>query len=190
MLILQVLNAAQSTSAPANLQIQCVMPTSSTPHSFQSSQVLLTLIPVVVAVCIAYFSFGATRRKEHRQWVRDQKKSEWKDVLIQLASIENNIPVLFTGIPEHKTLESDVLKTLRLLRSTVFVYPVSGSFKTVTSTHRAVQTGIVNPVTVDDRIRWSDQSDKVEVEVRRRFYRLLEKLREVAHKDMQLDPKA
>ena len=159
------------------------------------------MIPVVVAVCIAYFS------KEHRQWVRDQKKSEWKDVLIQLASIENNIPVLFTGIPEHKALESDVLNILPLLRSTVFVYPVlvssgfldewqeflsyvSGSFKTVTSTHRAVQSGIVNPVTVDDRIRWSDQSDKVEVEVRRRFYRLLEKLREVAHKDMQLDPKA
>ena len=207
MFILQVLKSAQSTSATPSLQIQCVIPTGLTPHSVQISQVLLTLTPVIVAVCIAYFSFEATRNKEHRQWVRDQKKSEWKDVLTQLASIENNIPVLVTGIPEHKTLENDVLNILPLLRSTVFVYPVlvssgflgewqeflgyvSGSFKRVISTNLAVQKGMVDPVTIDDRIKWSDQSARVEVEIRQRFYRLLERLREVAHKDMEFDPKA
>jgi len=73
--------------AQAPVQIQCVLPPNTDPGWKQWTQPILNLVSIVAVVGIAIFSFGATSRKEHRRWVLDQKKVEWRELLSGMNSV-------------------------------------------------------------------------------------------------------
>jgi len=46
-----------------------------------------TIFPVAGGVLIAWIAFRWNKNKEHEQWVRDQKKAEWRELLCSIASM-------------------------------------------------------------------------------------------------------
>lgn len=199
----------QATQAP--IVLQCA-PASPDPWW---KWIIQSAIPVAGGTLIAVWSFVRNRQSEHEQWirnqnagheqwVRDQCKAEWKELFSRIANIEHEIPVIVTGIPTHEDLESIVLDVLPLLRSTIFIYPtlesngliakwqsyvkyVSGKFQSITQTNRSVQTGTLgDPVSGEDMVRWLDLSTKEEIEVRDRFHTFMAKLRDLAHKSLEM----
>jgi len=95
-------------------------------------QTIVSLLSIGSGVAIAVRSFRANRRSEHEQWIRDQKKAEWKELFSIISRIEQEIPVIYSGIPSHENLEATVLGILPLLRGQIFIYPVlesGGSIK-------------------------------------------------------------
>jgi len=165
---------------------------------------LQTIVPIAGGTLIAVWSFVKNRRSEHEQWVRDQEKAEWKELMSSIAEIEHHIPIIITGMPDHKNLESIVLGILPLLRGMIFVYPrlessgfiakwesyvgyISNEFLSTTRTNRSVQTGALGvPISLDDIARWDNLSTKEEVEVRARLHALLGELRDLAHRSLEL----
>lgn len=172
-------------------------------------QTVVSMLSIFAGVAIAIRSFRANTRSEqrqwernqraaHGQWTRDQRKAEWKELLQQLADIEHKIPVIITGIPDHKDLEPAVMSVLPLLRGTIFINQalessgfiarwqeflryVSGKFFLRTSTSRAVRTKTLGePVTSEDFVRWSEIGRSEEQEVRDRFHSLISELRALA----------
>jgi hypothetical protein len=81
----------QVTQAPA--VVQCVLPANADPGLKQWIQPILNLVSILAVVGIAIFSFGATSRKEHRRWLLDQKKAEWKELIKTASEIESVIPL-------------------------------------------------------------------------------------------------
>jgi len=79
----------QATQAP--VQIQCVQQT--TPEPMLKwllptiVQTVVSLLSIFAGVGIAVRSFRANKKTEHEQWVRDQKKAEWKQLLEGVANI-------------------------------------------------------------------------------------------------------
>ena len=72
--------------------VQCVVPPDTDPELKQWVQPILNLVSIVAVVGIAIFSFGATSRKEHRRWVLDQKKAEWKELFSAITEIQKEFP--------------------------------------------------------------------------------------------------
>lgn len=169
-------------------------------------QTTMSLASITAGVWIALWSFGATSKRDHRQWLRDQRKEEWKELLINIAEIEFEIPILFTGAPDHTKFEKAVLEILPRLRGTVFIYSdlelngfigkwetflqyVSGSFSRDTGTFRSIATGTIGmPVTTEDFTRWGERSTNAEVEVRNKFHSLLNELRTLADRSIASPP--
>jgi hypothetical protein len=167
-------------------------------------QIAQGIIPVAGGVWIAWMAFGWNKKETHRQWVRDQSKAEWKEILVKVAGIEHDVPVIYSGMPEHKDLAANVIDVLPLLRGTVFIYPalessgfidrweslvtyVSDGFMSRVEVNRAVQAGkIEGAVTDESKLRWKERSREAESEIRIRLHRLIRELREIAHGDLGL----
>ena len=162
------------------------------------------VIPVAGGVWIAWMAFRWNRRKEHQQWVRDQSRAEWKELIREISTIEHEIPVKTTGLPEHENLGPIIMSVLPVLRGTLFIYPAlessgfiakweeflryaSGEFSLKTSTSRAVQLGTLgDPVGSEDIARWHEIGSEQEVKVRRTFHSLLSELRTLANQDLNM----
>jgi hypothetical protein len=77
--------------AQAPVQVQCVQ--QSMPESWLKSllptiiQTVISLTSIIAAVCIAVASFRANKKTEHEQWIRDQKKAEWKELFGKAAEV-------------------------------------------------------------------------------------------------------
>lgn len=178
-------------------------------------QTVVSLASISAGVLIAVWSFRKNRQTEHvqwvrnqqaghEQWIRDQSKAEWKELLVKIAEIEHEIPIIITGLPDHYKLEPIVLSILPPLRGTLFVYSslessgfiakwelfvqyVSGRFMMTTHTNRSVQTGTLGePVSLEVIESWDDKSTKEEIEIRNRLHALLGELRELAHKSLEM----
>jgi hypothetical protein len=176
-------------------------------------QTVVSLVSIGVGVGIAVWSFRRNRQSEHEQWernqtaeheqwIRDESRAEWKLLLAKIAEIEHAIPILITGVPDHRTLKAMVLSVLPQLRGTIFIYStledsgfisewesfvqyISGRFMLHTETNRSVQTGTLgDPVFPEDRVRWRGLSTKEEIEVRDKFHAFVGKLRGLAHKSL------
>jgi hypothetical protein len=93
---LTVLSVVQMSQAP--IVVQCVQ--KSEPESLVKLllptiiQTIVSLASITAGVLIAVASFRANSRKEHEQWVRDQKKAEWKELLGKAAEIERVLPTV------------------------------------------------------------------------------------------------
>jgi hypothetical protein len=64
------------------------------------SQFAQTIIPVAGGVWIAWLAFRWTGNKERSQWVRDQKKLEWRE-LLDLAS-DCQVPLHIASTPKDR----------------------------------------------------------------------------------------
>jgi hypothetical protein len=80
------------------------------------------LLSCVVSIYVAWKVFRWQAEKDRKQWIRDQSKAEWKELLVKIAEIEHHIPILIRGIPDHEGLDLKVMGLLPALRGTVFVY--------------------------------------------------------------------
>jgi len=167
-------------------------------------QLLVSALPSLLALGVAWFAVWLNSRWNRKQWILDQKKAEWKELLIKIAEIEHEIPILITGLPDHQKLEPIVLSILPPLRSTLFVYStlessgfiakwelfvqyVSDRFMMTTRINQSIQTGTLgDPVFSEDIERWDDKNRKVEIEVRNKLHTLLRELRDLAHKSLEM----
>jgi hypothetical protein len=203
---MQLIGTALLQTTNSQIQIDCISQTALETWLKQLPQIVLCLVPAIVAIWIARWSFSANRTKEHKQWLRDQTKAEWKELMVKIATIEQEIPVIITGLPDHATLESTVMNILPILRCTIFVYPrlvssgfiekwqkfveyVSGKFTSEIRINRDVQTNNIPgiPVSADAKVMWQERSTNVEVEVRKQFHALLSELRALAHNELELE---
>ena len=50
-------------------------------------QTVVSLGSIASGVCIAWWSFNRSARTEHEQWVRDQRKAEWRELLTGLCRV-------------------------------------------------------------------------------------------------------
>jgi hypothetical protein len=162
-------------------------------------QTVVSLLSIFAGVGIAVRSFRANKRIEHEQWIRDQKKAEWKELLAKIAEIEHETPIIIDPQQDHQNLESIAQGILPLLRGTIFVFPalesadfiakwvsfvkyVSGQFITNIQIYRSVQAG----TTPGNLIDWTRIKDGEEKEVRVRFHALIEELRTLAHHSLEI----
>jgi hypothetical protein len=60
------------------------------------ARLLFDAIPSIFALGIAWMAFHWNRQKESDQWVRDQRKSEWRNLLDSFNSIQEALPSAFS----------------------------------------------------------------------------------------------
>jgi hypothetical protein len=58
-------------------------------------QFALSIVPVAGGVGIAWMAFRWNRQKEHKQWVLDQKKSEWRELFSAFAELRKEFLPLY-----------------------------------------------------------------------------------------------
>jgi hypothetical protein len=63
-------------------------------------QTVISLASISAGVLIAIWSFRANRKTEHEQWVRDEKKAEWRELLDVLS--EGQDPVQLVAVLEKQ----------------------------------------------------------------------------------------
>jgi hypothetical protein len=51
-------------------------------------QTVVSLLSIGAGVAIAVWSFRKNHQSEHEQWVRDQKRAEWRELLMSTAEIQ------------------------------------------------------------------------------------------------------
>jgi hypothetical protein len=81
----------QATQAP--VVVQC------SPNNGQDplwARLLFAAIPSIFALGIAWMAFHWTKQKERDQWIRDQRKAEWRNLLDALTSIQEALPSAFS----------------------------------------------------------------------------------------------
>jgi len=88
-------------------------------------QTVVSLLSIAAGVMIAVWSFRRNRQSEHEQWIRDQKRTEWKEILQATADMENAIPAV-AKIQERydsvaKCLPRKIARLLATRGSCVFV---------------------------------------------------------------------
>jgi hypothetical protein len=193
----------QAQQAP--VVAQCVLPLNTAPGLNQWIQPVLNLASILAVAGIAIWFFGATGRKEHRQWILDRKKAEWKDLLTRIAEIEHEIPVVRKDMPESLNFEAAVMGVLPRLRGMLFVYQSLKSSGFIGKWHSfAVHVSEKFMPEIDQlRMEYAapyrgqesmenlkqqqEQCRKEESKVRRELYGLIEELRSLANKSLDIE---
>jgi hypothetical protein len=188
--------------AQAPVQIQCVQ--QPTPESWLKwlLQFALSIVPVAGGVWIALWSFHATSKRDHERWILDQKKAEWKELLVKIAEIEHELPIVFEPQEEHENLVAAAQSKLPLLRGALFVFPTLESsgfinewvafveyllkiFMPVIHADHIVQNpALSGPAFANDREQKYLYRKEKEIEARNKFGTLLEELRNLAHNSL------
>lgn len=77
------------------VQIQCVQ--QAEPESWVKwlLQFALSIVPVAGGVGIALWSFHATSKREHKRWILDQKKAEWKELFTAITEVQKEFPPIY-----------------------------------------------------------------------------------------------
>jgi hypothetical protein len=105
--------------AQAPVQIQCVQ--QAAPESWLKwllptiVQTVISLLSIFAGVAIAVRSFQANRKTEHEQWVRDQKKTEWKELLKSVAEFGNIVPVVIAGHIDYEEIAKRLVIAIQKL---------------------------------------------------------------------------
>jgi hypothetical protein len=84
----------QISQAPT--QIVCVQQVAPEQRWKPLLELVQSVVPVLGGVWVAWMAFGWTSKKEHGQWIRDQRKAEWRGLLDSLASVQEAIPTAFS----------------------------------------------------------------------------------------------
>ena len=111
----------------APVQIQCVQQAATESWLKQWIPTTVSLLSIGVGVWIARWSFRVSSEREHEQWILDQKKAEWKNLLSEIAACEKEI-VSWIELPLGKWTVNQSLKNsaqdlLASMRGTLFIYP-------------------------------------------------------------------
>jgi hypothetical protein len=188
--------------AQAPVQIQCVMPPNADPVWKQWIPTAVSLISIGIGVWIARWSFRASSRRDHEQWVRDQKRIEWKELISHIAVIEKEVPIILSGMQKYEKLEPAVLAIVAMLDNTLFIWTkiqdsgfvgqwisfvafVSNQFlPAVRQNNHATNEMLAGRLDIDTQNRIEQDWLKNEKEIRQKLSGLLNNLRTIAHDDM------
>jgi len=159
-------------------------------------------IPSVFALGIAWLVFRLHRGWDRKRWVLDQKKAEWKEILVKVAAIEETIPCITAGSPDYESLNDSVVAVLPLLRGSIFVYGALESRGLIGKweSYAGFASGIVETIKGDDTVQGdppellnpgdkegSRQSRKAyERSVRMKLHEFREELRTLARTELEI----
>jgi hypothetical protein len=167
-------------------------------------RLLFAAIPSILALGIAALVFYWNGGREHRRWVLDQRKAEWKELLIKVAAIEEIIPFITSGLPNYKLLEPAVLAILPLLRGNIFIHHtlessgfierwksfgqyVSGEFEARIREDNDLRRGLLDFNLTSEVLTSSAQiRQNAESEVRTRLHGLRDELHTLAQKELKI----
>jgi hypothetical protein len=93
--------------SPAPIMVQCA------PNAAQDpfwSRLLVTAIPSVLALGIAWMAFHWNSQKDQKRWTLDNKKAEWKELLEFASAIEQFLPSVAIGQELTDTLHDQSFK--------------------------------------------------------------------------------
>jgi len=187
--------------APINVQVVQPAPDS------VGVRFLFAAIPSAFALGIAWIVFRWNGKREHEQWVRDQRLAEWREVLLAISEIELEIPVLVDGSTDSNKITLSILKVIPVLRSTVFVYSALQENKIfplcdelvkcntnklslairkeyITSIANATHCQDFTDTDVVNAQKWRDQCES---DIRNKFFHILERVRDLAHRDLHVE---
>jgi hypothetical protein len=109
-------------------QLQCLLQTPSDPWWKWLLQLVLSIVPVAGGVWIAMWSFRATSRRDHEQWLADNKKGEWRKLISLAAQIEYHMPSVAIGGDLVKAVKGNELEEhLRLFTQAALECVFAGS---------------------------------------------------------------
>jgi hypothetical protein len=94
------------TVSQAPVVVQCPQP-SPEPWWKWLLQFILSVIPVAGGVGIAVWTLRATSRRDHKRWVLDQKKSEWRELFIAFTEVKKEFLPIYK---DEKTAQAFVEK--------------------------------------------------------------------------------
>jgi hypothetical protein len=83
--------------AQAPVQIQCMQ--EAAPESWLKLwlptivQTVVSLASITTGVWIALWSFHMTGKRDHFRWMLDQKKAEWREILIAINACRDSLPL-------------------------------------------------------------------------------------------------
>jgi hypothetical protein len=105
--------------AQTPVQVQCVQQPA--PESWLKwllptiVQTVISLASITTGVCIAVASFRANKKTEHEQWIRDQKKLEWNELLKSVAEFGNIVPVVIVERRDYERLAKRLVIAIQKL---------------------------------------------------------------------------
>ncbi len=162
-----ILGVFVDTLAQAPVVLQC---TQAAPEPWWKWW-MQNVLPVSGGTLIAVWSFVQSRKSEHAQWIRDQRKAEWKGLLSEIAAVEKEITRWIDGQVTGEGLEKIVQNSLASLRDTLFIYPAIADKsigKWVEFTLLILEPSVSHP------------------KVKGKYFLLLREFRELARKDLGL----
>ena len=190
-------------------QTQCVPALPESPWKW----IIQSVIPVAGGTLIAVWSFVQNRNSEkerwernqeaaHKQWVRDQKEIEWKELVVRIAEIEKEIPMVYNSLDRYEQLDLTVLNMLPCLQGELFIYPrlkeadfiqqwkdftrmVTVDFRNAIRLHDHA-LGQVNQVSLGEEDAIYQKRMGLASDVRIKFYSLRDQIYPLAHKDLKL----
>lgn len=123
-LIAFLVNAAPQ----APIQVQCMQQSSSDPwwKSLLPTivQTALSLLSIGGGVGIAVWSFRRNRQTEHEQWIRDQRRAEWREILTVCDEIIRDCLPLWK---QGDTIDS-LIERVRMAQSRLYGLPTKFVF--------------------------------------------------------------
>jgi hypothetical protein len=105
--------ADQMMQAPT--VVQCA-PTVPEPWWKWLLQFALSVVPVAGGVWIAWMAFHWNSKREHEQWILDQKKLEWRELLDAINECQDSLPLMAQLGDKSSAVSSTVLNDYQKVR--------------------------------------------------------------------------
>lgn len=171
---------ALAAQAQGAMQIQCVQ--QAVPESWVKLlptvvQTVVSLASIAAGVSIAVWSFRKNRQVEHEQWVRDQKKAEWRELLEAVKACERDLALIsIPGKAIPDSAKSDAYQRARRVQMLFYDRLFIDDFALI---------GVLSKwVKISDWINMPDENRLLSAEYTSAFTGLLEELRKSARKDL------
>ena len=144
----------QLSQAPGH--IQCMQQTA--PESWVKwllptiVQTIVSLASITAGVCIAVASFRANKKTEHEQWIRDQKKAEWNELLRSVAEFGNIVPVVIAGHADYEEIAKRLVIAIQKLEERYATSPFLFEFASSKANNDRISDFQEQATRVADRI--------------------------------------
>ncbi len=165
-------------------------------------QTVVSLASISAGVLIALWSFRATSKRDRERWILDQKKAEWRDIIVRITEAEREMPIVYSSLDEYEHLESAVRNILPCLRGALFIYPrlegsgfvqkwqeftvfVATEFRAGINLHEAAHGRV--GVTLAEAEATYENRRALEHKLRNEFHALIDQIRKFAHEDLGIE---
>jgi hypothetical protein len=154
-------------------------------------------LPSIFALGVAWLTVRLTSDKDQKQWVRDQKLKEWKDLIELVAEYQRLMPAGQPGLSCVNAVRNDILPLCdRIVHSSsraLLIAPTLSAhsirplvFQIIQETDEAIGRIEIYPQSPPaDRTRLGSQLDNA-MAIRSQLEKLHTKLIDLAHKDLRI----
>ena len=149
---------AMAAQAQGAIQVQCVQQAAAEPWVKwllpTLVQTIVSLASIAAGVSIAVWSFRRNRQTEHEQWVRDQKKAEWRELLEAVKAAQDSLPIVARMTEESSPATEEMIEKVRHAQQVFFnrlfidrsiIAPLMGSWVAVSEKAKsAISDGLLD----------------------------------------------